>query len=338
MNDKIKELINLVVTGNDILASNLEMVMAEIEDDKESEEVLAYIEENYNIIDDLDTDDVTEDEVVAIGQKYFYQQVSKYDILDKETEYFLAVSMKSGDESARELLILSNIRLVISIAKKYLNRGLDYEDLISYGIIGLINAIDRFKPDLGNRLSTHATWWIRQAITRAIADFSKTIRISTSASQRINTITKVKRTLENTLMRDPTPEEIAKELGWDVNKVVDTLRQGAPVLSYDRPIDDENKNDMMAIINVEGTPIYDEDMETADLFNSFIKLAKKYLTEKELYVLCARNGIGCEKQTLESIGKKLGVTKQNIGQIQQNAARKLRSREDILRFMAALSS
>jgi RNA polymerase primary sigma factor len=228
--------------------------------------------------------------------------------------------------------------LVISIAKKYLNRGLDYEDLISYGIIGLINAIDRFKPDLGNRLSTHATWWIRQAITRAIADFSKTIRISTSASQRINTITKVKRTLENTLMRDPTPEEIAKELGWDVNKVVDTLRQGAPVLSYDRPIDDENKNDMMAIINVEGTPIYDEDMETADLFNSFIKLAKKYLTEKELYVLCARNGIGCEKQTLESIGKKLGVTKQNIGQIQQNAARKLRSREDILRFMAALSS
>ena len=109
-------------------------------------------------------------------------------------------------------------------------------------------------------------------------------------------------------------------------------------MSYDKPIDDENKNEMLDIINIPGEPVYDEDMETEDLFRSFIELASKFLTEKELYVLCARNAIGCEKQTLEAIGKKLGVTKQNVGQIEQNAANKLQIRPDVLKFMYALKS
>lgn len=338
MNEKILELINLVVKNNEILASDLEMITAEIDDDTTANEVLNYIEDNYNIVDDIETDEVSEEEVVAIGQKFFYQQINKFPVLTKDEELNLAREIKAGSSEARDLLILSNIRLVISIAKKYMNRGVELEDLVSYGNIGLINAIDKFKPELGNKLSTHATWWIRQSITRAIADNSRTIRIPTSVSQRINNITKAKRKLENTLMRDPTNEEIAAELGWDVAKVVETLRQGAPVLSYDRPIDDDNKNEMIDIISIPGAPIYDEDMEAADLYKSFIKLASKFLTPKELYVICARNGIGCEKQTLEAVGKKLGVTKQNVGQIQQNAAKKLTIRPDVLRFMNALKS
>lgn len=340
MTDKILELINLAVNNNEILASDLEMITAEIEDDTMFDEVLEYIEENYIIIDndDIDDDNVSDAEVIAVGQKYFFRQIAKYEILSKSEELNLAKETKAGSKEARDLLILSNIRLVISIAKKYVNRGVELEDLISYGIIGLINAIDRFRPELGNKLSTHATWWIRQSITRAIADTSRTIRIPTSVSQRINAISRARRRLENSLMRDPTTEEIATELGWDITKVNETLRQGAPVMSYDKPIDDENKNEMLDIINIPGEPVYDEDMETEDLFRSFIELASKFLTEKELYVICARNAIGCEKQTLEAIGNKLGVTKQNIGQIQQNAAKKLRMRPDVLKFINALKS
>ena len=278
---------------------------------------------------DLDSDDTGDDEggedvnVVDDSVKMYLKEIGKIELLNAEQERDIAQRMADGDEEAKEMLINSNLRLVVSIAKKYMNRGLSLLDLIQEGNIGLIKAVDKFDYTKGFKFSTYATWWIRQAITRAIADQARTIRIPVHMVETINKLTRVQRQLVQDLGREPTTEELAKEMSMEPAKIREIQKISQDPISIDKPVGEEEDSHLVDFISNDELAAPEEEVARILLKEDLIK-ALNSLTERERKVIELRFGLKDGiPMTLEQVGKKLGVTRERIRQIEAKAIRKL---------------
>ncbi len=256
--------------------------------------------------------------------RMYLKEIGKVSLLSAEEEVDLAKRMGDGDEVAKQILIESNLRLVVSIAKRYVGRGMLFLDLIQEGNLGLIKAVEKFDVTKGFKFSTYATWWIRQAITRAIADQARTIRIPVHMVETINKLIRVNRQLLQDLGRDPTPEEIGKELDMPVEKVREILKISQEPVSLETPIGEEEDSHLGDFIQDDNVPVPAEAAAFTLLKEQLVEVLAT-LTEREQKVLRLRFGLDDGRaRTLEEVGKKFNVTRERIRQIEAKALRKLR--------------
>ena len=256
--------------------------------------------------------------------RMYLKEIGQVRLLSAEEEVELAKRVSEGDQDAKNKLTEANLRLVVSIAKKYSGRGLHILDLIQEGNTGLIRAVDKFDWTKGNKFSTYATWWIRQAITRAIADQARTIRVPVHMVEVINKATRCNRKLVQELGREPTVEEIAKELNLPVEKIIEANRTAADTLSLDTPVGDEEDTTIGSFVEDERTP-GPADATSNALLAEALKEILGTLTEREADVLRMRFGMyDGRTHTLEEVGQIFGVTRERIRQIENKAIRKLR--------------
>ncbi|MCI6227293.1 MAG: RNA polymerase sigma factor RpoD [Candidatus Faecousia sp.] len=256
--------------------------------------------------------------------RMYLKEIGQIKLLSAEEEVELAKRVAEGDQEAKNKLTEANLRLVVSIAKKYSGRGLHILDLIQEGNTGLIRAVDKFDWTKGNKFSTYATWWIRQAITRAIADQARTIRVPVHMVEVINKATRCNRKLVQELGREPTVEEIAKELNLPVEKIIEANRTAADTLSLDTPVGDEEDTSIGSFVEDERTP-GPADATSNALLAEALKEILDTLTEREADVLRMRFGMyDGRTHTLEEVGQIFGVTRERIRQIENKAIRKLR--------------
>ena len=268
-------------------------------------------------------DDGTENMIVDDPVKVYLREIGKVRLLSAEEEIGLAKKMKDGSQYAKDRLAEANLRLVVSIAKRYVGRGMHFLDLIQEGNLGLIKAVEKFDYEKGYKFSTYATWWIRQAITRAIADQARTIRIPVHMVETINRVMRVSRQLVQELGRDPTSAEIAKELGQPEEKIREILKIALDPVSLETPIGEEDSH--------LGDFIPDDDIPAPVEATAHIMLKEQLeevlgtLTPREAKVLQLRFGLLDGRQrTLEEVGKEFNVTRERIRQIESKALRKLR--------------
>ena len=285
--------------------------------------------------DDIDLSDVDDEDLVDpvdLAAEYnlddpvrmYLKEIGQVQLLSAEEEIELAQKVSEGDQAAKNKLTEANLRLVVSIAKKYSGRGLHILDLIQEGNTGLIRAVDKFDWTKGNKFSTYATWWIRQAITRAIADQARTIRVPVHMVEVINKATRCNRKLVQELGREPTVEEIAKELNLPVEKIIEANRTAADTLSLDTPVGDEEDTSIGSFVEDERTP-GPADATSNALLAEALKEILDTLTEREADVLRMRFGMyDGRTHTLEEVGQIFGVTRERIRQIENKAIRKLR--------------
>ncbi len=288
-----------------------------------------------NLDDGLDLRNIEEEELidpVDLAAEYslddpvrmYLKEIGQVKLLSAEEEVELAKRVSEGDQEAKNKLTEANLRLVVSIAKKYSGRGLHILDLIQEGNTGLIRAVDKFDWTKGNKFSTYATWWIRQAITRAIADQARTIRVPVHMVEVINKATRCNRKLVQELGREPTMEEIAAELGLPVEKIIEANRTAADTLSLDTPVGDEEDTSIGSFVEDERTP-GPADATSNALLAEALKEILGTLTEREADVLRMRFGMyDGRTHTLEEVGQSFGVTRERIRQIENKAIRKLR--------------
>ena len=256
--------------------------------------------------------------------RMYLKEIGQVKLLSADEEIELAKRVSEGDQAAKNKLTEANLRLVVSIAKKYSGRGLHILDLIQEGNTGLIRAVDKFDWTKGNKFSTYATWWIRQAITRAIADQARTIRVPVHMVEVINKATRCNRKLVQELGREPTVEEIAAELGLPVEKIIEANRTAADTLSLDTPVGDEEDTSIGSFVEDERTP-GPADATSNALLAEALKEILDTLTEREADVLRMRFGMyDGRTHTLEEVGQIFGVTRERIRQIENKAIRKLR--------------
>ena len=256
--------------------------------------------------------------------RMYLKEIGQIKLLSAEEEVDLAKRVSEGDQEAKNKLTEANLRLVVSIAKKYSGRGLHILDLIQEGNTGLIRAVDKFDWTKGNKFSTYATWWIRQAITRAIADQARTIRVPVHMVEVINKATRCNRKLVQELGREPTVEEIAAELNLPVEKIIEANRTAADTLSLDTPVGDEEDTSIGSFVEDERTP-GPADVTSNALLAEALKEILGTLTEREADVLRMRFGMyDGRTHTLEEVGQLFGVTRERIRQIENKAIRKLR--------------
>jgi len=256
--------------------------------------------------------------------RMYLKEIGQIPLLTVEEEQELAKRVVDGDQEAKKLLTEANLRLVVSIAKKYSGRGLHILDLIQEGNTGLIRAVDKFDYTKGNKFSTYATWWIRQAITRAIADQARTIRVPVHMVEVINKATRCNRKLVQELGREPTLEEIADELNLPIEKIIEANRTAADTLSLDTPVGDEEDTTIGSFVEDDNTPGPADATSNALLAEALSEILNT-LTEREADVLRLRFGMYDGKtHTLEEVGQIFGVTRERIRQIENKAIRKLR--------------
>ena len=256
--------------------------------------------------------------------RMYLKEIGQVKLLSADEEVELAKRISEGDQEAKNKLTEANLRLVVSIAKKYSGRGLHILDLIQEGNTGLIRAVDKFDWTKGNKFSTYATWWIRQAITRAIADQARTIRVPVHMVEVINKATRCNRKLVQELGREPTVEEIAAELNLPVEKIIEANRTAADTLSLDTPVGDEEDTSIGSFVEDERTP-GPADATSNALLAEALKEILGTLTEREADVLRMRFGMyDGRTHTLEEVGQLFGVTRERIRQIENKAIRKLR--------------
>ena len=256
--------------------------------------------------------------------RMYLKEIGQVKLLSAEEEVELAQRVADGDQAAKNKLTEANLRLVVSIAKKYSGRGLHILDLIQEGNTGLIRAVDKFDWTKGNKFSTYATWWIRQAITRAIADQARTIRVPVHMVEVINKATRCNRKLVQELGREPTVEEIAAELNLPVEKIIEANRTAADTLSLDTPVGDEEDTSIGSFVEDERTP-GPADATSNALLAEALKEILDTLTERDADVLRMRFGMyDGRTHTLEEVGQIFGVTRERIRQIENKAIRKLR--------------
>ncbi len=256
--------------------------------------------------------------------RLYLRSIGRVELLTAEQEVELAQRIEKGDMQAKRHMVEANLRLVVSIAKGYLGRGLGFLDLIQEGSLGLIRAVEKFDYRRGYKFSTYATWWIRQAVTRAIADKARTIRIPVHMVEKLNRVTHVERQLVQRLGREPEPSEIAAELKITVREVRDILRVAQMPVSLEKPVGDEDESEL-------GDFVADESVEepfeaaTENLQREDIQKALDALPERERQVIELRYGLrGHEPLTLEEVGRAFGVTRERIRQIENNTLRKLK--------------
>ena len=256
--------------------------------------------------------------------RMYLKEIGQVRLLSADEEIELAKRVSEGDKAAKDKLTEANLRLVVSIAKKYSGRGLHILDLIQEGNTGLIRAVDKFDYTKGNKFSTYATWWIRQAITRAIADQARTIRVPVHMVEVINKATRCNRKLVQELGREPTLEEIAAELNLPIEKIIEANRTAADTLSLDMPVGDEEDTTIGSFVEDDNTPSPADATSNTLLAEALTEILGT-LTEREADVLRMRFGMyDGRTHTLEEVGQIFGVTRERIRQIENKAIRKLR--------------
>ena len=256
--------------------------------------------------------------------RMYLKEIGQYNLLTPEREKKLAELKKAGDEKAKNTLIECNLRLVVSIAKKYIGHGLALLDLIEEGNLGLIRGIEKFDPDMGFKLSTYVTWWIRQAVSRAIADQGKTIRIPVHMHETINKLSKVRKKLTTDLGKEPTIKQIAKAMKMDEAKVEEIMQKALDPVSLDKPVGEEDDSIVADFIADQNVISPELNAERVMLKEKIGELLKK-LKDRERKVLELRFGIVDDRpRTLEEVGKELNVTRERIRQIEDKALKKLR--------------
>jgi len=276
--------------------------------------------------DDASEVDLTVPEGIALDDpvRMYLKEIGRIPLLTPEEEVDLARRMEAGDEEAKKRLIESNLRLVVSIAKRYVGRGMLFLDLIQEGNMGLIKAVEKFDYRKGYKLSTYATWWIRQAITRAIADQARTIRIPVHMVETINKLVRTSRHLLQQLGREPTPEEIGEEMGISADKVREILKVAQEPVSLETPIGEEEDSHLGDFIEDEDAPA-PADAASFLLLREQIEEVLDTLNPREQKVLRLRFGLDDGRaRTLEEVGREFGVTRERIRQIEAKALRKLR--------------
>ncbi|PIZ62252.1 RNA polymerase sigma factor RpoD [Candidatus Saccharibacteria bacterium CG_4_10_14_0_2_um_filter_52_9] len=269
-------------------------------------------------------DDVADDSV-----RLYLREIGKIPLLNAQEELALAQRVVSGDKKAKDQMAEANMRLVVSIAKRYVGRGLDLLDLIQEGNTGLLRAVEKFDPDKGFKFSTYATWWIRQAITRAIADQARTIRIPVHMVETINKLLRTQRRLTQELNREPSNEEIAKEMEIDVDKVEHIMKIKQDISSLDASIRDDEEDSVLADFIEDEDTVSPEESATGQLLKEQVKDMLSALTEREQKILKLRFGLEDGKShTLEEVGQEFSVTRERIRQIEAKALAKLRKHRD----------
>ena len=255
--------------------------------------------------------------------KMYLKEIGSIPLLTKEEELELAKKVSEGDELAKQKLVESNLRLVVSVARKYLRKGMPMLDLIQEGTLGLIKAAEKFDYTKGFKFSTYATWWIRQGITRAIADQARTIRVPVHMVEKINKLSSVSALLAAELGRDPKPEEIADKMDMSVNKVVEVINVSQKPTSIESTVGKEDDTELEEVLP-DKNALSPEEIVTASLLKEQIEEILGTLTEKEKGVLELRFGLnGGERHTLEEVGKAFNVTRERARQIENKALRKL---------------
>ena len=256
--------------------------------------------------------------------RMYLKEIGKVPLLDPDRELVLAKRMMQGDEKAKNEIVEANLRLVVSIAKKHVGKGMAFLDLIQEGNLGLMKAVDKFDYEKGFKFSTYATWWIRQAITRAIADQARTVRIPVHMVETIHKVSRVSRQLLQELGREPTSEEIAEKLGMSPEKVRDTMKYALEPVSLETPIGEEEDSHLGDFIPDEDSPA-PSDAASYTLLKEQLKEVLHTLTPREEQVLKLRFGLDDGRtRTLEEVGKEFDITRERIRQIEAKALRKLR--------------
>jgi RNA polymerase primary sigma factor len=327
VNDFFKEL-NLNVRQIDKIYEYLEanniVVLNPTDDDEPDDDILLELEDDVDVIaeaEDLSnmTSTISDDPV-----KQYLKEIGSYPLLSVAEEIELAKKIEHGDSMAKQILAESNLRLVVSIAKRYVGRGLSFLDLIQEGNLGLIKAVDKFDYNKGYKFSTYATWWIRQAITRSIADQSRTIRIPVHMSEVINKTYRVSRNLLQELGREPSEQELADAMNLPIEKVREILKVSADPISLDTPIGEEDDSHLGDFIK-DDTIMGPEDAASYAVLQDQIGKLLDTLTDREQRVLILRFGLqDGRSRTLEEVGKEFNVTRERIRQIEAKALRKLR--------------
>ena len=310
--DALDELYNnLVDAGVNVVSSE-----EETEDDASGEE----------ITDTTNVEDLTLSKDVKINDpvRMYLKEIGRINLLTSAEEFEYAKRVEEGDPEAKRVLAESNLRLVVSIAKRYVGRGMLFLDLIQEGNIGLMKAVDKFDPSKGYKFSTYATWWIRQAITRAIADQARTIRVPVHMVETINKLARVQRQLTQELNREPTDEEIAERLDITVDKVREVYKISQDPVSLETPIGEEEDSHLGDFIP-DGHTMGPEEYATVEMLKEELNNVLSTLTEREEKVLRLRFGLDDGQcRTLEEVGQIFGVTRERIRQIESKALRKLK--------------
>ncbi|MGN0291687.1 MAG: RNA polymerase sigma factor RpoD [Lachnospiraceae bacterium] len=303
-------------------ASNIDVLRITEDDDVVDDEILLEEEDEVEVekIDLSVPDGVSIEDPVRM----YLKEIGKVPLLSAEEEIELAKRMELGDQEAKKRLAEANLRLVVSIAKRYVGRGMLFLDLIQEGNLGLIKAVEKFDYRKGYKFSTYATWWIRQAITRAIADQARTIRIPVHMVETINKLIRVSRQLLQELGREPTPEEIAEEMDMPVERVREILKISQEPVSLETPIGEEEDSHLGDFIQDDNVPV-PADAAAFTLLKEQLEEVLGTLTEREQKVLTLRFGLEDGRaRTLEEVGKEFNVTRERIRQIEAKALRKLR--------------
>lgn len=317
--DEEEDLFNWIQENDEILMSG-EDEEDELDDEDEDED------EDEEEDDSEDTSSQVDRKKSFDSMKAYLQEIGAVDRLTPEEEIEIGRRAAQGDPEAKEIMINANLRLVVAMSRKFLNRGLSYQDLIQEGNIGLMRAVEKFDPDKGFRFSTYATWWIRQSLTRAIADQSRDIRIPVHTTEQIYKIKKIQRELFQEFNREPTPEEIAEKIpGMDAAKVIDLLSVSQDTISLESPTGDEEDSTLGDFIkddSIKGP----EDVFKSEALKDQIDKVLKELPEREEAIVRMRfglDGTGTVK-TLDEVGKIYGITKERVRQIENKAMRRLK--------------
>lgn len=301
------------------LSENQIEVKSEDSDDTDDSLLLEEPDLNIEAISNESKDMSVNDNV-----RMYLKDIGKISLLSLEEEQEISHRIAAGDEEAKKILAESNLRLVVSIAKRYVGRGLLFLDLIQEGNIGLMKAVDKFDFEKGYKFSTYATWWIRQAITRALADQARTIRVPVHMVETINKMARIERQMALDLNREPTNEELAKKMGLSLDKIVEIRKIGQDPVSLETPIGEEDDSHLGDFLADKDT-MSPEEAATYESLKEELKKVLETLTKREEEVLELRFGLydgTCH--TLEEVGKKFGVTRERIRQIEAKALRKLR--------------
>ena len=301
-----------------------------VEDDDLADDIPLVDDEGFSDVEEVTEDEINETFAMADGLaiddpvRMYLKEIGKVDLLTPDEEIELAKRMLEGDENAKKRLAEANLRLVVSIAKRYVGRGMQFLDLIQEGNLGLIKAVEKFDYTKGYKFSTYATWWIRQAITRAIADQARTIRIPVHMVETINKVIRVSRQLLQELGHDPSPEEISEEMNMPVDKVREILKIAQEPVSLETPIGEEEDSHLGDFIPDEAASEPSEAASFTLLKEQLVDVLST-LTPREEKVLKLRFGIEDGRtRTLEEVGKEFNVTRERIRQIEAKALRKLR--------------
>lgn len=301
---------------NTLVDNNIEIISETADNSTdEDEDPSGFIVEDLTMSKDIKINDPV---------RMYLKEIGRINLLTSDEEFEYAKLAEQGDEYAKKMLAESNLRLVVSIAKRYVGRGMLFLDLIQEGNIGLMKAVDKFDPSKGYKFSTYATWWIRQAITRAIADQARTIRVPVHMVETINKLARVQRQLTQELNREPTEQELAKKLNVTVDKVREVYKISQDPVSLETPIGEEDDSHLGDFIKDERT-MSPEEYATVEMLKEELASVLLTLTDREEKVLRLRFGLDDGQcRTLEEVGQIFGVTRERIRQIEAKALRKLR--------------